>query len=240
MGVARDFATLNPAVESGASGGAIAFFLVYATLVRKNPTDGMLGPGLAHSFGYVGTGNNTYQLKLRPGLKFSDGAALNAEAVKKWLKYVPTAPGTTEGNSIQIASIDTPDNLTVVLHLKVPSPSFSEDFSNEWGMIVSPNALTDKNAMASGAPGAGPYMYDHAETVTGQGATYTLVPNKYYYDQSQIHWNNKVLVKSIPDPDGDTAGHGVRSDRRGRGISVKVQRRQERWPERHDCVSRGG
>ncbi len=199
LGVARDFGSLDPAVDNGSSGGAISFFLVYATLVERDPADGTYVPGLAETFGYVGEGNKTYELTLRDDAKFADGTPVNAEAVKKWFEYYPTAPGTTTGQKIEIASIETPDDLTVRINLKTPSPNITDDLSNGWGMVVAPSELKNKDAMAAGPIGAGPYVYDRENTVTGQGGTYTLVPNEHYYDQSKIHWE-KVVVKSIADP----------------------------------------
>jgi peptide/nickel transport system substrate-binding protein len=61
--------------------------------VTKNPGNGTYGPGLAQSFGYVGTGNKTYELKLHPNAKFADGTPVTAHAVKQWLTYYPTAHG---------------------------------------------------------------------------------------------------------------------------------------------------
>src|SRR4051794_23071924 len=100
IGIARDLGSLNPAVDSGLSGGDGVVYLPYATLVYKDPQTGELGPGLAESYGYVGTGNKDYQLKLRPNLKFADGSPVNAAAVKSWFTYFPSAPGTTIGGFI--------------------------------------------------------------------------------------------------------------------------------------------
>ena len=199
IGIARDLGSLNPAVDSGLSGGDGVVYLPYATLVNRDPVSGALEPGLAQSYGYVGTGNTTYQLKLRPNLKFADGSPLDADAVKTWFNYFPTAPGTTLGGFIQIASIDTPDDLTVRIHLKTPTPLVTEYLSSGWGMVVSPKAVANPSQISAGAPGAGPYVYEPSKTVTGTGATYTLVPNKYFYDQSQIKWS-KIVLKVISDP----------------------------------------
>jgi peptide/nickel transport system substrate-binding protein len=199
IGINREFGSLNPAVDSGLSGGDGVVYLPYATLVTMNPQNGAFSPGLAQSYGFVGTGNTTYQLKLRPNLKFADGTPLDAQAVKKWFIYFPTAPGTTLGGYIQTTSIDTPNDVTVVLHLKAPTPLMTDYLSSGWGMVVSPKALASPAQLSAGAPGAGPYVYDQSQTVTGTGATYTLVPNKYYYDQSQIKWS-KIVIKVISDP----------------------------------------
>lgn len=198
IGINRELGSLNQAIDSGLSGGGFVLFFPYATLVGKNSADGTFAPGLAKSFGYVGEGNKTYELKLRPDAKFADGTPVDAEAVKTWLTYFPTAGGPT-ADLLKIASIDTPDDLTVRLNLATPSPLVSQYLSGGWGMVASPKAVADPVQLTAGAPGAGPYAYDRDQTVTGKGATYTLVPNKYYYDQAQIKWS-KIVVKVIDDP----------------------------------------
>jgi peptide/nickel transport system substrate-binding protein len=170
----------------------------YATLVAADPATGAFGPGLAQTFGYVGTGNKTYELKLRPNLKFSDGTPVTSQAVKDWLTYFPKGGG-GYASLLKIASIDTPDSLTVRLNLATPTPLVTSALAQAWGMIPTPKAVADPKLLAAGAAGAGPYMYDDSATVTGTGSTYTFVPNPYYYDKSQIKWS-KVVVKAINDP----------------------------------------
>ena len=51
--------------------------LAYEPLIVRY-SDGSLAPGLATSWAYTGTGNTTFVLHLRPGVKFSDGSALTA------------------------------------------------------------------------------------------------------------------------------------------------------------------
>ena len=43
-------------------------------------SDGRLAPGLAQSWSYAGTGNTKFVMHLRPGVKFSDGGPLDAQA----------------------------------------------------------------------------------------------------------------------------------------------------------------
>ncbi len=198
IGLAREFGSLDPAVDSGASGGAIALYLAFEPLIRRE-ADGTFSPGLAEEFGYVGEGNKAYELKLRDGAKFADGTPVDAAAIKKWLEYVPTAPGTTTGGNMDIASIETPDDSTVRINLNTPTPLVADYLCATWGNPASPNAVDDPDAMTAGPPGAGPYTYDPENTFTGKGATYTLVPNEHYYNQDEIHWD-KVVVKVIEDP----------------------------------------
>jgi peptide/nickel transport system substrate-binding protein len=198
IGLSAVPSSLNPAVDSGASGPGFYLYMPYATLVRKDPATGKPGPGLAESFGYVGEGNTTYELKLRPNLKFADGEPLNSEAVKTWMTYFPEGKG-GYSSLLKIKSIETPDDQTVRINLADPSPAVTDALAQAWGMVISPKSVANPDSLGAGAPGAGPYMYDQKATVTGASASYALVPNKNFYDQHQIKWS-KVVIKVIPDP----------------------------------------
>ncbi len=198
IGISQELASLNPGVDGGSSGAGFMLYLPYATLIAKDPDTGAYGPGLAESFGYVGTGNTTFELKLRPDAVFADGTPVDSEAVKTWLEYFPTAGGGF-GKLLTIDSVETPDATTAILHLGVPSPLLPEYLAGPWGMVISPQAVADPEQLTLGAPGAGPYQYDQDSTVTGSSATYTLIPNEHFYAQDQITWS-KIVVKVISDP----------------------------------------
>src|ERR1700719_2996483 len=79
-------------VTSSAGWDMHALGLVYASLTTLDPA-GDVGPGLASSWTYAADGKSvTFQL--RPGLTFSDGTPLNAQAVKENIDR-----GQAQGNS---------------------------------------------------------------------------------------------------------------------------------------------
>jgi peptide/nickel transport system substrate-binding protein len=65
------------------------------------------------------------------------------------------------------------------------------------GDIISPIGLANPGALGTTTHGAGPYVIDASQTVSGQ--TYTYVPNPTYFDKSSVHWK-KVVIKVIADP----------------------------------------
>lgn len=93
--------------------------MVYGTLLDWTADGQDVQPGLAESFEYDAAAS-TYTLTLRDGLLFSDGSDLTsadvAFSVEQW------KAGTINGGLFaDIASVDTPDDRTVVLNLSTPN-----------------------------------------------------------------------------------------------------------------------
>jgi len=168
----------------------------YDPLIVQAP-DGSYRPGLAQSWSY-GPGNESFTIKLRPGVKFSDGTALNAEAVKTWIEH-EMKPGNGGSSYLSaLKSVDVTGPLTLTLNFSSPTPNLEMVFGQilALGMIGSPRAVR-AGTLATKTDGAGPYMLDPTATVAG--ATYTYVPNPYYRAKSAVHWS-KVVVKIFASP----------------------------------------
>ena len=187
--------TLNPA-EAPQN---YAWFeeLAYEPLIVQR-SDGTLAPGLAASWSYTGTGNKTFVLHLRPGVKFSDGTPLTAQGVTADLRYVTTAAG-------QMAPFFAGDTftatgpLTVTITAAKPNPDFPQILTQDdvIGDVISERGLNSPSLLGTRTFGAGPYMLDPAQTVTG--SQYTYVPNPNYYDKPAVYWK-KVIIRVITDP----------------------------------------
>jgi peptide/nickel transport system substrate-binding protein len=78
----------------------------------------------------------------------------------------------------------------------------------DWGNVTSPAAIAQMKAnpkstlLSRHTFGAGPYVYDPSESVTGDHCTY--IASKYYYDKSAIRWS-KIVVKAIVDSNTNLA-----------------------------------
>ncbi len=173
----------------------------YETLV--NYEDGKFVPGLAETWD-VSDDGLVYTFHLRKRVTFSDGAAFDAEAVKKNLEAVPKNLGKYNGTYGTVSTlfdrIVVVDANTVEMHLTQPYYGTLKDLTmlNPMG-IVSPNALNEdgspKEALKTATFGTGAYMYK-GET---DGTTYTFVQNpEYWGEKPQIE---KFHVKVIPDND---------------------------------------
>src|SRR5258708_5553999 len=171
--------------------------LAYEPLIVQR-SDGSLAPGLATSWSYTGTGNKTFVLHLRPGVKFSDGSPLTAQGVTADLRYVTTAGG-------QMSPFFAGDTftatgpLTVTITAAKPNPDFPQILTQDdvIGDVISQKGLQSPSGLGTRTFGAGPYTLVPAQTVAG--SQYTYLPNPNYYDKSAVHWK-KVIVKVITDP----------------------------------------
>ncbi|HEX3588236.1 MAG TPA: ABC transporter substrate-binding protein [Pseudonocardiaceae bacterium] len=162
-------------------------------IVRKS--DGSLRPGLATSWSYRGTDNKTFVLHLRQGVKFSDGSALTAQTVVDDFAYVEKAHGQLAPFLIGDTFTAT-DPHTVTITTAAPNPNFPVLLTQDYivGGIISPKGLASPAQLGTRTLGAGPYLLDASQTVTGDH--YTYVPNPNYFDPKSVHWH-KVVVKVI-------------------------------------------
>jgi peptide/nickel transport system substrate-binding protein len=103
----------------------------------------------------------TVIIKLRPGVKFHDGEAFDAEAAKYSLTRHLTMKGSYRKPEIGVIdSIDVVDPLTLRLNLKAPFSPLIAQLTDRAGMMVSPKAAEaagDKFALQPVC--AGPYKF---------------------------------------------------------------------------------
>jgi peptide/nickel transport system substrate-binding protein len=187
--------SLDPA--SGQNAYSDFFDLAYAPLIVKGP-NGEFKPGLATSWEY-GPDNKSFSITLRSGVRFSDGSALTAAATKTWIRHeIAFSGGAGAGYFASLTSIDVTGPLSLTLHFSAPTPELELIFSQvlEMGEIGSPTATSGKTLTAT-TDGAGEYMLDASQTVTGE--SYTYVPNPYYWDKSAVYWKT-VVIKVITNP----------------------------------------
>ena len=201
-----DFSTgfypaMSPATSNGTYGFTYYARNCYDTLVVRE--GGEFKAGLAETWDISDDGL-TYTFHLKVGVKFSDGADLNAEAVKTSLEAAFSNLGDYIASFGKIGtlteSIEVVDEHTVAIHLTTPYYGVLNDLAmcNPMG-IVSPNAfnedLTTKEELLTQTMGTGPYMY----AGDGDGTSYTFVRNPNYWgEQPDV---DEFTVKVIADPD---------------------------------------
>ncbi|MEU9149843.1 ABC transporter substrate-binding protein [Streptomyces sp. NPDC048417] len=196
---------------------------VYDTLIRLN-TKGEPTPNLATSWTYD-KAQTTLTLKLRDGVKFTDGTALDADAVRQNLLHTKSGTGTAAGEIQDITGVDVVDAHTVAVRLSHPTAAVLPALGQVSGMIASPKALDGPKTPI----GSGPYKLDTSATTAGQTYTYTRNPD--YWNAKAFPYG-KIVIKYLADPtartnallsgqlDGATLNLNRVKTVKGRGLNV--------------------
>ena len=152
------FPNLDP--SSGNSNENVVMGNVYETLTFYNApgSDVILSPKLAVSW-EASEDSLTWTFNLREGVTFHDGAALNAEAVKKALDRTISIGEGSAWIFWMIDSIEAVDELVVQFNLNTPAPLDLVLSAGYAAWIMSPNAADQDNAWFNdgNAAGTGPY-----------------------------------------------------------------------------------
>lgn len=167
---------------------------VYDGLLQADST-GKVIPSVATSWKYDSS-NTVLTLKIRSGLKFTDGTKLDAAAVVANLKRFSTGVSPDKSNIDSMKSAVAKGADTVVITLKDTDPAFLNYLARNAGLLESPKNFT--NAAAKTSPvGSGPYTLNKAKTKFG--STYTFVKNPGYWNAKAVKFDTLVL-KVIADP----------------------------------------
>lgn len=133
----------------------------------------------------------TYTFRLREGITFTDGAALNADAVvsnyqaaidpaNNWRRrrtFIETIDETTE--IPRVDSCTAVDELTVQFHLPEPYAPFMNSMTQFY--LISPNVVNDSSFdYSKQSAGSGPYMLEEY----AQGDHVSIVRNEDYWGEA--------------------------------------------------------
>ena len=173
--------------------GRSATRAIHDTLLRVDQ-QGRLAPGLVES--WERTDDKTFVLKLREGLKFHDGTALDAAAVKFNIDRIRD-PNTKSIRSGEINALDTVtvvDARTIRLALKYPFAAFLFPFTDVTGCIGSPAAFQKHGLDYSPkAAGAGPFKLVEYQ----KDSRTVLERNPDYWDKGKPHID-RLILRPIP------------------------------------------
>ncbi|MER5181669.1 ABC transporter substrate-binding protein [Streptomyces sp. NPDC002896] len=170
---------------------------LFGTLMTNDPETGKLKFTMAEDFS-SSDGGATFTLKLRPGLKFSDGSPLDAEAVKfNWDRIKAPATGSRSiREAAEIASTKAMDATTLKVTLVRPNPHYPQAVpSSSLNWIASPKALkAGRQAFDAKPVGAGPFTL---KKWTRQNSI-ELVKNPGYWDAPKPYLE-ALTIRTAPD-----------------------------------------
>lgn len=174
---------------------------VYDTLFYID-SKGAVKPDLALSSTYDKT-RTVLTVKLRKGVKFTDGTPFNAAAVIANVDAFRKSTSADLGQAASIVSVTQgkdpktkkSDPYTVVYKLSDTDPSLVNNLARALGFIGSP-AQIDSTDAKTRPVGTGAYVLDAANSVTD--SSYVFTPNPNYWNK-KVQYFSKLTVKIIGD-----------------------------------------
>jgi peptide/nickel transport system substrate-binding protein len=198
-----DAVTLDPQVSFDGQ-SPLLWRAVYENLVKYDGDTLDIVPNLAESY-EISDDGLTYTFKIRPGISFTDGAPLDAAAVKLSIERqigVEQGIGYVFSN---MESLETPDDMTVVMTLSAPSDGVLSAFAGMYApYIISPKAITENEQDGDWAQGwlrdnmvgTGPYVLD--SYTQSQQAVFSRNPD-YWGGGDGDHFE-QIIVSYVKEP----------------------------------------
>lgn len=171
---------MDPTQSVTATDRAI-YALTNGTLMNVNPA-GEVEPGLAESITYSDDFTSA-TVKIRPGLKFSDGSPLTAEDVAAtFIRHMGVEGSILNTFMSRLDRVEAVDELTAVFHFTAPFASFGNYTSTGSYGIYPARLINNPDFFAGPAVTSGPYRI----TSNWRGNRMELVQNDYYYETPAI------------------------------------------------------
>lgn len=196
VGIQDDINCLDPDQSIGATEASVMCH-IYEGLVTEDENLNIV-PLLADSW-TISDDGLVYTFKLKENVKFSDGTPVTGE---DWIFSLERARDNASSNSRSvaepIASVEAPDDTTLVITLKEPCASFLANLC-KWNMVVKSKAHfealgEDENAFSESPLGTGPYML----TNWTKGESLEFEANPYYHEAG-YPLTKYMEYKIIPD-----------------------------------------
>ena len=198
LGMSVEPAGLDPTIAAPVAIGQVTWQNIFEGLVSIDET-GKVQPQLAKSWD-ISPDGLTYTFKLQSGVKFHDGEAFDSTAAKFALDR---ARGKDSVNPqkrffVSIASIETPDAETLVLHLSSPTGSLIYWLGWPASVMVGPKSAADDKTTPVGT---GPFKF----STWAKGDHVELIKNTDYWNKVGAAKLDKVTFRFINDPQAQAA-----------------------------------
>ncbi|MFI8434538.1 ABC transporter substrate-binding protein [Streptomyces sp. NPDC079020] len=215
VGMSDDILATDPAAGYD-PGSWLLFNNVFQSLLSFPPGGSTPVPEAAKECKFS-DGSTTYTCTLRDGLKFSNDNRLTSADVKYSFDRTirindPAGPAPLLST---IASIDTPDEETVVFRLKVPDATFPSKIASGAGSIVDRQIYPKDSLLEGGkAVGSGPYKLDSIEESKAVFSVYSGYRGTAEVKNSGVtlqlfRGNQQDLQSSLEKGDVDIAYRGL-------------------------------
>jgi peptide/nickel transport system substrate-binding protein len=193
LGMVLEPTSLDPTTAAAAAIGEIVHYNILEGLTKIS-MDGAVTPLLAESWFHTPDGK-TYTFLLKKGIKFSDGAAFDASAVK-----FSAAGSTNKAKKAvfdNISSVVVQDAHTVILVLNSAEAMLPFRLGENTAVILHPNSAA---GAATKPIGTGPYKLDS----WNKGSAVTLAKWDGHRDAAKVRIK-KVTFRFINDPAAQVA-----------------------------------
>lgn len=222
-GVLRVAAPHNPSTLDPMTGRSgpdhVYLYAMFDSLLEWDYTALTPKPGLAESWSF--TDSNTLVLKLRRGIKFHDGEAFDAEAVKANLEWGQS--NEKSAVKVDLSSIDSilvRGSHEISLKLKRSDRALPLILTDRAGMMRSPKAVREKGAAHDRSPvGTGAYKF--VSWADKDQVVLTANPDYWKPDAAKL---DGIVFKAATKYFGGVA-YQMRRSRRA-AVACKAQRRQ--------------
>jgi len=198
LGMSVEPTGLDPTIAAPVAIGQVTWQNIFEGLVSIDET-GKVQPQLAKSW-EISPDGLTYTFKLQTGVKFHDGEAFDSAAAKFALDRARGKDSVNPQKRFfaSIASIDTPDAETLVLHLSSPTGSLIYWLGWPASVMVGPKSAADDKTTPVGT---GPFKF----STWAKGDRVELVRNADYWNKEGSAKLDKVTFRFINDPQAQAA-----------------------------------
>ena len=185
----------DPTLINGSGPDGNQSMALFDVLIWLDPVTGKIQPQIAESVS--STDGKVWTIKLRSGVKFSDGTPFDAEAVKfNWERHGDPANRSAALSVIRgIQTMTVTDPLTLTVTLNTVNGQFPRILARRLNFIGSPTAIKALGAEFANKPvGAGPFKltsWDKGnQMVVERNPTYWNAPRPYL---------DKITFKAVAD-----------------------------------------
>ena len=142
-------------------------------------------PQLAAALPTISADKRTMTIRIRRGIRFNDGTALDAAAVKTSLDRHRTLARSARASELApVSAVEVAGPLTVRLRLSAPYAPLTAQLADRAGMIMSPKQLAELgDRFATNPVCVGPFRF----VSRAAGDRITLAKSTQYYGRSRVH-----------------------------------------------------